>query len=171
MNMYESLGNWKTSLCSPDCESCSLSVCFPCHIYAMANKPNYTLSFCCYALTILSIHRLWYELYYMKVYHCPSIKVDYCLGTDCKNQYMVVNGVTTPCIYHSEFDVCTYSTTTCIEKTPFIEVSIILSFFYLCIFLMNYIVRRNVREEKKIQGECLESTIPCGLAQLYREIV
>jgi hypothetical protein len=36
---------------------------------------------------------------------------------------------------------------------------------------MNYAARRNVREEKKIQGECLESTIPCGLAQLYREIV
>jgi len=169
--MYEPLHRWKTSLCAMDCESCMMAYCFPCHIYAMANKPNYTVAFFCYALTVLSIHRLWYELYYMKLYQCPSSKVDYCLGTDCIDQYMVVNGVTTPCIYHSDFDVCTYSNISCLEKTPFTEVSIILSLFYLCLFFMNYVVRRNVREQKKIQGECLESVVPCGLAQLYREIV
>jgi len=165
--MYEPLHRWKTSLCEPDCESCALSHFFPCHIYAMANKPDYTLAFLNYALTILSIHRLWYELYYMKVHQCPS-KVDACLGTDCRG-YMNVNGAPTLCIYHEV--VCTYSTTTCLENTPFTAISVILSLFYLCIVFMNYAIRRNIREQKQIQGECLESTIPCGLAQVYREIV
>ena len=82
---------------------------------------------------------------------------------------MIVNGVATPCVYHD--GLCTYSSRTCLEKTPFTEISVILSLFYLCLVMMNYVVRRNVREQKQIQGECLESTIPCGLAQLYREIV
>jgi hypothetical protein len=104
----------------------------------------------------------------MKVYQCPS-KVDACLGTDCRG-YMIVNGAPTLCIYQ-EVGLCTYSMNTCLEKTPFTAVSVILSLFYLCIVLMNYAVRRNIREQKQIQGECLESTIPCGLAQVYREIV
>lgn len=166
--MYQPLHSWKTSLCALDCESCAMSYYFPCHIYAMANKPNYTLAFFTYALTVLCIHRLWYELYYMKVHQCPS-KVDVCLGTDCRG-YMIVNGAPTLCIYH-EVGVCTYSTSTCLEKTPFTEISVVLSLFYLCIVLMNYVVRRNIREQKQIKGECLESTIPCGLAQVYREIV
>ena len=167
--MYQPLHKWKTSLCVFDCESCAMSHFFPCHIYAMANKPNYTLAFFTYALSVVCIHRLWYELYYMKVYQCPS-KVDTCLGTDCRG-YMMINGAPTLCIYHEEVGVCTYSTSTCLEKTPFTAVSVILSLFYLCLVLMNYAVRRNIREQKQIQGECLESTIPCGLAQLYREIV
>jgi hypothetical protein len=83
----------------------------------------------------------------------------------------MINGAPTLCIYHEEVGVCTYSTSTCLEKTPFTAVSVILSLFYLCLVLMNYAVRRNIREQKQIQGECLESTVPCGLAQLYREIV
>jgi hypothetical protein len=133
----------------------------------MANKPNYALAFFTYALTVLSIRRLWYELYYMQVNQCPSL-VDYCLGSDCKG-YMMINGVPSVCILHE--DICIYSSMTCLEKTSFTEISLILSLFYLCLVLMNYVVRRNVREKKQIQGECLESTIPCGLAQLYREIV
>jgi len=167
--MYQPMHHWKTSLCALDCESCAMSHFFPCHIYAMANKPNYTLAFFTYALSVVCIHRLWYELYYMKVYQCPS-KVDACLGTDCRG-YMMVNGAPTLCIYHEEVGVCTYSTSTCLEHTPFTAVSVILSLFYLCLVLMNYAVRRNIREQKQIQGECLESTVPCGLAQLYREIV
>lgn len=169
--MYEPLHRWKTSLCEPDCESCAMSHFFPCHIYAMANKPNYTIAFFTYALTILSIRRLWYELYYMKVNQCPASLVDYCLETNCDKKYMIINGMATPCVYHEDVGLCTYSTITCLEKTPFTEISVILSLFYLCLVFMNYVVRRNVRQQKQIQSECLESTIPCGLAQLYREIV
>jgi hypothetical protein len=164
--MYAPLHRWKTSLCEPDCESCAMAHYFPCHIYAMANKPHYTIAFFTYALTILSIHRLWYELYYMNAHQCPT-RVEHCLGTDCTG-YMMTDGPSL-CVWRE--DVCTYSTITCLEKTPFTEVSVILSLFYLCLFFMHYVVRRNVREQKQIQGECLESTIPCGLAQLYREIV
>jgi len=165
--MYEPLHRWKTPLCQPDCESCALSHFFPCHIYAMANKPHYTLAFFTYALTVLCIHRLWFELYYMKVHQCPS-KVEHCLGTECSG-YMIVHGAPTLCTLHEE--VCTYSTSTCLEHIPFTAVSIILYLFYLCLIFMNYAIRRNIREQKQIQGECLESTVPCGLAQVYREIV
>ena len=82
---------------------------------------------------------------------------------------MMIHGVPSVCLLHE--DICIYSAKTCLEKTPFTEVSIVLSLFYLCLVFMNYVVRRNVAEQKQIQGECLESTIPCGLAQLYREIV
>jgi len=166
-NMYEPLHRWKTSLCEPDCESCAMSHFFPCHIYAMANKPHYTVAFFTYALTVLSIRRLWYELYYMKINQCPT-RVEYCVGTDCTG-YMMIQGTPSVCVLHE--DICIYSAKTCLEKTPFTEVSVILSLFYLCLVTMNYVVRRNVREQKQIQGECLESTVPCGLAQLYREIV
>ena len=167
--MYAPLHRWKTSLCEPDCESCAMSHFFPCHIYAMANKPQYATAFLMYAFAVLSIHRLSYELYYMKKHQCPSSKVDYCLGTDCIQKYTVVNGVTTPCVLH---DICTYSMHSCLEKTPFTEVSIVLSLFYMALFMMHFFIRKMKRTEKQIQGnDLLESTIPCGLAQLYREMV
>jgi len=167
--MYQPLHSWKTPLYQVDCESCALAYCFPCHIYAMANKPHYATAFLMYAFAVLSIHRLWYELYYMKKHQCPSSKVDYCLGTDCIQKYTVVNGVTTPCVLN---DICTYSMHSCLEKTPFTEVSIVLSLFYMALFMMHFFIRKMKREEKQIQGnDLLESTIPCGLAQLYREMV
>ena len=173
--MYQPLNEWKTSLCEPDCESCTLSCCLPCHIYAMANKPSYAIYFIAYALCILSIQRIYYELYYLKMNQCPSSKVDYCLGTtNCEAHYTVINGVTTPCHYYDQ--LCIYSDVSCIqtESSTYSMIMVILSFFYMLFFCMNYLVRQKIKDTKHIQGnDYCESTClsTCGLAQVYREIV
>jgi hypothetical protein len=170
--MEEPLKGWKTTLCLPDCESCTLSCLFPCHIYAMANKPHYAYHFILYSFIILFIHRVYYELYYMYNNECPSSKVDYCLGnSNCESHYTVVNGVTTPCYFYKQFDVCGYSLNSCIKKPDYVFPIAVLWFSYMCLFSLHLITRLYVKEKKKIHScESCESTIPCGLAQVYREL-
>jgi hypothetical protein len=170
--MYESLKGWKTTLCSPDCESCTLSCLFPCHIYAMANKPYYAFHFILYAFVITVIHRLYYELYYMYRYACPLSRVDYCIGnSNCESHYTVVNGVTTPCHYYTQFETCGYSIDSCIKKPDYAFPIAAIWLSYVCLFSLNFTVRLYMKEKKKIQScESCESTIPCGLAQVYREL-
>jgi hypothetical protein len=171
--MYEPLNEWKTTLCHPDFESCTLACYFPCHIYAMANKPFYAIYFISYAFCILSIHCIYYELYYLKMNQCPSSKIDYCFGaTDCESHYMIMDGITTPCRYYEQ--ICGYSELSCIQSKNYTYsmLMIVLSLFYLSFFCMNYFVRQKIKQTKHIQGnDYCESTLPCGLAQVYREIV
>ena len=104
-------------------------------------------------------------------YHCPFKKVEQCLGLgdSCEQHYMVVNGVTTPCLYE---DVCVHGLESCIIPS---SVSYwVLGFLYVTLFLMHYELRKRVKQEKQIQGsDFCESTFCsiCGLAQVYREIV
>ena len=82
---------------------------------------------------------------------------------------MVINGVTTPCLYE---DFCIHALESCIipSSIPYW----LLGFMYVCLFSMHYEIRKRVKQEKQIQGsDVCESTLcsTCGLAQIYREIV
>ena len=168
--MYELLHDWKSSICLPDCESCTLSCLLPCHIYAMAYKPYYMFHFIMYAFVMITIYTIYFEFYYTYHHTCPSSKVDYCLGnSNCESHYMVVNGITTPC--HLVLDVCTYSNKSCIEHPDYSFLIMAICLSYMFLFGLNYTVRLHIKEKKEIQScESIQSTIPCGLAQVYREL-
>ena len=171
---------WSTSLCSADSESCIVTTLLPCHVYAKLNLANYGVHFISYAFLILCIRNAYSSLMYFYTYHCPSMKTDQCFFMDkdeCSANYMVVNGVTTPCYYNTDVDICIFSQTGCIlvQSSTYTWLSILLSLSYGGLFYMNYRARQLIRTTYSISPsqECIASTAcsPCGLAQAYREIV
>jgi hypothetical protein len=179
--MYTKLERvWTTSLCSADSESCIVTTLLPCHVYAKLNLVNYGIHFVSYALLVLCIRNVYSSLIYFHTYHCPSIKTDQCFlmeKEDCSRNYMVVDGVTTPCYYNTDLDVCIFSQTACIvvHSSTYTTLSILLSLSYCGLFYMNYRARQLIRNTYSISPshECIASTSCsiCGLAQAYREIV
>ena len=171
---------WSTSLCALDSESCIVTTLLPCHVYAKLNLNSYGLHFFSYALLVLCIRNVYSSFTYFYTYDCPPSVIDQCIfleEADCSSHYMVEQGVTTPCYYNKDLEVCIFSETGCIRvhAPTYTYLSILLSLSYCGLFYMNYKARQLIRTTYSISPsqECIASTAcsTCGLAQAYREIV
>lgn len=167
--MYQPLHSW-SPLCKCDSESCLVSYCLPAHVYAKGHK-GYLFYFLLYSAVILQLRAIYVEIFVQHYYACPSKEASECigLGDTCEQHYMVINGVTTPCLYEN---VCIHAVESCIipSSIPYW----ILGFLYFSLFSMHYELRKRVKQDKQIQGsDAVESICcsTCGLAQVYREIV
>jgi len=180
-NENKNKNDWKTSLYTCDSESCILSLLLPCHIYSKIINKNYLLNFLSYGFVCLSIYNIYYWLNYINQNKCPSNKTEQCvgLGDNCNNNYIYINNIPTKCIYHSDANVCTYNSISCIELDEYRTLNIYLSIFssisYLFLYLMNYNVREKIKLNKSIKDTYYDiiaviCCYPCGLAQSYREI-
>jgi hypothetical protein len=171
---------WSTSLCTPDAESCIVTTLLPCHVYAKLQLVHYGFHFVSYSLLVLCIRNVYSSLMYLNAYDCPPSVTDQCILLDasvCSNHYMIDNGVTTPCYYNTDLDVCIFSQTGCIRvhSSTYTWLSILMCLSYSGLFCMNYKARQLIRTTYSIppSHECIASTACsiCGLAQAYREIV
>jgi hypothetical protein len=171
---------WSTELCALDAESCTVSTLLPCHVYAKLRIKHYGIHFLSYALFILCIRNIYSTFVYYHTYKCPSVETTQCFyleKEDCQSHFMSVNGVNTPCLYHSDYDLCIYRESGCIQVHPsqYTWLSVLLTMCYLCLFCMNYSARKEIHTLHNIEPkhECVASSACsiCGLAQAYREIV
>ncbi len=181
--MYKELvPSWKTTLFHWECESCFVSHCLPCHVYAKLKQRNYTIHCMVYIGLWFIVQTLYSWNYYTYSNACPEYDVSYCLQlteSECSQHYMVINSSPSKCVYHTDIELCTSDTYTCIPlsqyKSIHVFIFILLSMIYTCFGLIHYNVRRELREKKEIEDDsysCLASTCcsTCGLAQEYREL-
>jgi len=147
-----------------------VSYCLPAHVYAKGHK-GYFFYFLLYSVALLQLRAIYVEIAIQQYYKCPAKEANQCigLGDTCEQHYMVVNGVTTPCLYQ---DICIHASESCMipSSVPYW----VLGFLYVALFSMHYELRQRVKQEKQLQGsDAIESSCcsTCGLAQVYREIV
>jgi len=180
--MYTQLSNWKTSLFYCECESCFVSYALPCHVYAKLKQQHYAMHCFVYLSLWFMLQFLQSWNYYRLTNACPQYEIHYCLQlteSECDQHYMMIDSTPSKCVYHTDIELCTYDTYSCIPPNvnksmqTFLFISI--GMMYTCFWVMYYTLRKEIREKKEIDNDrynCLATTCcsTCGLAQEYREL-
>jgi Cys-rich protein (TIGR01571 family) len=177
-------GEWSSHLCTCDIESCFLSCCLPCHVYAkirsLGSKCKYCIHLIVYMSLYVSMQQFWYSNQYLNSHTCPANLIDNCITiTDnCETNYMMVDNLLSACVLKN--NICVYDTIECVSHKDSNEASLICLIFtsigYMCLVFLHYIVREQIKSKQNISGNIIEDVMAvtccstCGLAQEYREL-
>ena len=177
-------GEWTTHLLECDTESCLLSCCLPCHIYAKirssGSKCKYFIHLLVYISLYGAIQQLWYSQHYLNSHTCPAHLIDNCITVtdNCETNYMMVDNVLTSCILKN--NICVYDTIECVSHENSNQTSLICLIFttiaYTGLVILHYTVREQIKLKQNISGNTIEDVVAvtccstCGLAQEYREL-
>ena len=177
-------GEWQTSLCKCDSESCFLSSIVPCHVYAKLRaktKSEYCLHLFSYCLLYVFIQQLWYSQSYINKNTCPNTLTNTCIilsEDDCNKYYMTIEENEYACIYENGY--CVANNYSCIKqsisKKISIDLVIITSISYFVVCYMHYSAREYIKSRQTIDESFIENIVgvvccpTCGLAQEYREL-
>ena len=176
--MYHPLQTWKTHLCKCDCESLSVSYCFPCYVYAKLRKGSYACHFVVYFCIWTCTQLLYSCTYYFTANACPMYETDTCMQLDeseCGDHYMKVSSGAAPCVYRT--NLCTYANYDCISPKHYVKIHLFIFtstlFVYILLVNLHYKLRTEIKKAHAIHPECDCLTVvccsTCALAQAYRE--
>ena len=176
-------GEWQTSLCKCDSESCFLSCIVPCHVYAKLRartKSEYCVHLFVYMLMYVFINQLLYSNHYIIENTCPNNLINSCISVfnNCNTHYMLIDNNQYACVEENGY--CFADTTSCIEQSTSHKASvnliIITSMCYFIIVCLHYSARDYIKTLQNIDESFIENIVgvvccpTCGLAQEYREL-
>lgn len=176
-------GEWQTSLCKCDSESCFLSCLVPCHVYAKIRartKSEYCVHLFVYIFLYLFINQLLYSNHYIIENTCPNNLITSCISVfdNCNHNYMLIDNKQYACVEENGY--CISDDYSCIKQsvshTSSVNLIIITSMFYFVMVCLHYGARDYIKTQQNIDESFIENIVgvvccpTCGLAQEYREL-
>lgn len=180
-------GRWKSEWYQMDTESCVLSTCIPCHIYAKAlsrRGREYKL----YFLASLFLYFIYYSIIggwvYMADITCKGTEVEYCYlksNDECNNAYVIVKDIHPhQCTWINSESMCAPTPNyNCIRPEVMDGNTIVLAVSFSAVSILFFYVKYQFRSSYQnnnligiVKWKDFFISIMCPLcsdAQIYRE--